>query len=227
MATMRASTGTGSAEPTGSTTRSCSTRRSLTCREAGRSSTPSRTRVPPEAPRKRPRRARSAPVNAPTSCPKSSASSRVGDRAAGCTTAKGPAERGLSSCSHRAARVFPEPGSPTISTVASLAAARSSRSANARIASHSPWKADLGAAWVTRTRGRSDGGGRARRTGLLGSSQVDAPPCDGHTDASQFLVPVLRRAAARRKSACRKWGSPRFLAYRASNPRTPDLRRPP
>src|SRR5213592_3162547 len=68
-------------EPSRSTLRSCSTRKSLACSGRGRSPISSRKTVPPLASSKRPRRIWLAPVNAPFSCPKSSSSIRDSGKA--------------------------------------------------------------------------------------------------------------------------------------------------
>jgi hypothetical protein len=112
-ASTRQSTGTSRFEPSRSTTRSCSTRSSLTCTaHAGMLSTSSKNSVPPCALSILPARAFCAPVKAPASWPKSSFSTSVSGRPPQLMGTKGPAWRGLKSCRQRATSSLPVPVSP-------------------------------------------------------------------------------------------------------------------
>jgi hypothetical protein len=113
----RTSTDCVRSEPTGSNSRSCSTRSSLAC--TGRPSVPisSRNSVPPSASAKRPRRFALAPVKAPFTCPNSSDSSRASGIAAQLTLISGRSACALRAWIARAASSLPVPVSPVTSTV--------------------------------------------------------------------------------------------------------------
>ena len=90
---IRTSTGIASVAPTGITSRSCSTRSSLTCSEGGISPISSRKKVPPRAAANRPCLSRTAPVNDPFTCPNSSLSSRFSGSAPQLIERNGPSAR--------------------------------------------------------------------------------------------------------------------------------------
>ena len=102
--------------PTGRTSCSPSTRRSLACMLGPMSPISSRKTDPPSPDSKSPRRAAIAPVNAPRTCPKSSLSKRPSANPAQLIATKGPAARGPLKWSARATISFPVPLSPVMST---------------------------------------------------------------------------------------------------------------
>ena len=118
----RTSTGTGLTPPSGSTTRSWSTRSSRTCMAGEMSPISSRKIVPPSASANRPGLSRLASVNAPALWPNSSLSSSVSGRAAQLTATKGFFLRGERLWIARANSSLPVPLGPSISTVVLLAA---------------------------------------------------------------------------------------------------------
>ncbi len=79
--------------------------------------------VPPSAASNLPGLRSSAPVNAPRSWPNSSFSISAAGSAAQSTFTNGPLRRGEFTCTARASSSLPEPLSPRMSTVASVAAA--------------------------------------------------------------------------------------------------------
>ena len=132
--------GTGLVPPTGSMTRSCKTRSSLTCNSSGKSPISSRKIEPLCASSKRPTRSVTAPVNAPLRWPKSSLSIKSLGMAAQLIGTKLAFARCDKSWSERATISLPVPLSPVISTVELDAATTGSRSRMARMASLSPIK---------------------------------------------------------------------------------------
>ncbi len=130
-ATTRTSMGTLLREPSRTTSRSCSTRSSLTWIDSGRSPISSRNSVPPLAASNQPDLAENAPVKAPFSWPKSSLSTRLSEKAPQFTATKGRLLRRLRSCTWRAISSLPVPVSPMMSTLASLGATMRTRSSSA------------------------------------------------------------------------------------------------
>ena len=110
--------------PTRSTAKSCTALSNLACADGDRSATSSRNNVPRSAASNLPRRART-PVAIRSSMPNNSASTKVSTSAAQLTATNGPRRRALSSCTCRATSSLPDPVSPSISTVKSVAATRS------------------------------------------------------------------------------------------------------
>ena len=94
--------------------------------------------MPPLAASKAPRRSWVAPVKAPFSWPKSSLSTSSAGMEPQSTTTKGPEARGLAWWSASATNSLPVPLSPSMSTVASVAARRASWANRARITALSP-----------------------------------------------------------------------------------------
>ena len=129
---MRTSTFWGWVQPSGSTMRSCRTRRSLAWRLTGISATSSRKMVPPWASWNRPGLFLAAPVKAPAMYPNISDSSRVSGMATQFTATKGLSLRRLTSWMARAKSSLPVPDSPSRSTEASLAA-RGCRMSSTRV----------------------------------------------------------------------------------------------
>ena len=119
--------------PSGSTSRSCSTRSSLACRPRSISVTSSSSSVPPFACTNLPMLRACAPVNAPFSWPNSSASSICSGIAAQLTATKGPAPRFECAWMKRASTSLPVPLSPFSSTVTSLCATRAASSSSLRL----------------------------------------------------------------------------------------------
>ena len=113
----RTSTDTVRSEPTGSNSRSCSTRSSFACTGRARVPISSRKIVPPSARAKRPRRFAVAPVKAPFTWPKSSDSSSASGMAAQFTLMSGMSCWALRAWMARAASSLPVPVSPVTSTV--------------------------------------------------------------------------------------------------------------
>src|SRR5438094_2713623 len=113
----RTSMGWETFEPSRSTLRSCSTRKSLACSGRGRSPISSRKSVPPLAASKRPRRIWLAPVNAPFSCPKSSSSIRDSGKAQAEKATNGLSARWLRLWIALATTPLPVPLSPVMSTL--------------------------------------------------------------------------------------------------------------
>ena len=108
--------------PTRSSSPSCSTRSSLTCRSSDRSPISSRKMVPPVASSNRPTLRLTAPVNAPFSWPKSSLSTRPAEIAPQLTVTIGRSLRALRLWIARAISSLPVPVSPVMSTVVSVGA---------------------------------------------------------------------------------------------------------
>ena len=103
---------------------SCTALSSLASADGERSATSSRNSVPWSTASNLPRRART-PVAMRSSMPNSSASSNVSTNAAQLTATNGPRWRSLRSCTCRATSSLPDPLSPSINTVKSVAATRS------------------------------------------------------------------------------------------------------
>ena len=118
------STRRSSCPPTRSMASSCTALSNLACADGDRSATSSRNSVPRSAASNLPRRART-PVATRSSMPNSSASTNVSTSAAQLTATNGPRRRPLRSCTCRATSSLPDPVSPWINTVKSVAATRS------------------------------------------------------------------------------------------------------
>ncbi len=127
VASTRTSSAVGSLAPSGSTSRSCNTRRSFACRPRSISEISSSSRVPPLACTNFPSLLVCAPVKAPFSYPNSNASSILSGMAAQLMATNGPSLRAEQLWMYRARTSFPVPLSPVNSTVTSLFATRAAR----------------------------------------------------------------------------------------------------
>ena len=108
--------------PTGSNSRSCNARSSLTCSRGLAVAISSRNSVPPSASRNLPGLSVVAPVKAPLTWPNSSLSSRFSGSAPQATSTNGPPLRPPAACRARAVIVLPVPLSPRINTVVRVSA---------------------------------------------------------------------------------------------------------
>ena len=177
-------TGTGFVAPTGSTSRSDSTRSSRACSASGMSPISSRNSVPPSASAIRPRLPLGeAPEKLPGRWPNSSLSIRCSGIAAQFTATKGRARRSLLLCTAFAKNSLPEPVSPVISRLIGVFTSRATRS-TCRSSAASPAESAASGAGTARSRcaaatGRGGGGTAERNSSCRPPASITARWSEG------------------------------------------------
>ena len=230
-------TGTARVAPTGSTSRSDSTRSSRACSASGMSPISSRKSVPPSASWTRPRLPlAAAPEKLPGRWPKSSLSISASGMAAQFTATKGRARRSLLACTALAKTSLPAPVSPVMSRLIGEFTSRATRSTWRSSCGSPADRAAIGAgrrggAPAPRGAACSAGGGVADRNSTCrppacitarwseGCVCTKRPTCSkGTPNRASKRSPMSVGAASRRSPSCaaRLWPTTRPAASSAS-----------